>query len=249
MGKFHPRLPSSRATNGSRPAEKSSNCATGSTKSGSPKSSAPQGRSPTTANGYRYYGWQRDEDLDGWWFREWLPGAQDVYLFGDFNGWQRNPLRLDRDRHGVWSAFFPDAMFADRLVHGSLYKIHVHGANGWHDCIPAYAARVVQDERTKDFAAQFLRPQRFDWGEAGRQFDPARNGAPLIYEAHAGMAQEREGVGTFAEFTGRILPAIREAGYNTVQLMAVAEHPTTGRSATTCRVLRPHLAVQHAQRS
>ena len=33
------------------------------------------------ANGYRYYGWQRDEDLDGWWFREWLPGAQDVYLF------------------------------------------------------------------------------------------------------------------------------------------------------------------------
>ena len=180
------------------------------------------------ANGYRYYGWQRDEDLDGWWFREWLPGAQDVYLFGDFNGWQRTRLRLDRDRHGVWSAFFPDAMFADRLVHGSLYKIHVHGANGWHDRIPAYAARVVQDERTKDFAAQFLRPQRFDWGEAEASFDPARNGAPLIYEAHAGMAQEREGVGTFAEFSGRILPAIREAGYNTVQLMAVAEHPYYG---------------------
>ena len=27
------------------------------------------------ANGYRYYGWQRDEDLRGWWFREWLPAA------------------------------------------------------------------------------------------------------------------------------------------------------------------------------
>ena len=25
------------------------------------------------ANGYRYFGWQRDDDLDGWWFREWLP--------------------------------------------------------------------------------------------------------------------------------------------------------------------------------
>ena len=37
------------------------------------------------ANGYRYFGWQRDEALEGWWFREWLPGAQDVYLLGDFN--------------------------------------------------------------------------------------------------------------------------------------------------------------------
>ena len=28
------------------------------------------------ANGYRYFGWQRDEVLDGWWLREWLPGAE-----------------------------------------------------------------------------------------------------------------------------------------------------------------------------
>ena len=45
------------------------------------------------ANGYRYFGWQRDEALEGWWFREWLPGAQDVYLLGDFNGWQRTSLK------------------------------------------------------------------------------------------------------------------------------------------------------------
>ena len=31
------------------------------------------------ANGYRYFGWQWDEALDGWWLREWLPGAHDVY--------------------------------------------------------------------------------------------------------------------------------------------------------------------------
>ncbi len=60
------------------------------------------------ANGYRYFGWQRDETLDGWWLREWLPGAHDVYVFGDFNNWQRTEIRMQRDRHGVWSAFFPD---------------------------------------------------------------------------------------------------------------------------------------------
>ena len=95
------------------------------------------------ANGYRYFGWQRDEVLDGWWLREWLPGAHDVYVFGDFNNWQRTEIRMQRDRHGVWSAFFPTAMYRDRLVHGSLYKLHVHGDNGWLDRIPAYATRVV----------------------------------------------------------------------------------------------------------
>ena len=178
------------------------------------------------ANGYRYYGWQRDEDLRGWWFREWLPAAKDVYLFGDFNGWQRTELRLDKDKSGVWSIFLPDAMYADRLTHGSLYKIHVHGDNGWHDRIPAYATRVVQNDETKDYTAQFWIPQPFDWSDD--RFDIARNGDLLIYEAHVGMAQEREGVGSYCEFTKKILPVIRKDGYNAVQLMAIAEHPYYG---------------------
>ncbi len=178
------------------------------------------------ANGHRYFGWQYDPVLEGWWFREWLPGAYDVYLFGDFNDWQRTELRLDKDTHGVWSIFLPDAMYAHRLRHGSLYKIHVHGRNGWLDRIPAYAARVVQDERTKNFTAQFWAPQPFDW--SGDTFDIARNGQLLIYEAHVGMAQERAGVGTYREFADAILPVIARDGYNTVQLMAVAEHPYYG---------------------
>jgi len=178
------------------------------------------------ANGYRYFGWQYDPTLEGWWFREWLPGARDVFLFGDFNGWQRTQLRLDRGENGVWSAFFPDAMFRDRLTDGSFYKLHVHGDNGWLDRIPAYATRVVQDERTKDFRAQFRLPRPFDWG--GDAFDVRSHADLLIYEAHIGMAQEREGVGTYREFTRKILPVVRRAGYNAVQLMAVAEHPYYG---------------------
>ena len=178
------------------------------------------------ANGYNYYGWQYDGILQGWWFREWLPAAHDVYLFGDFNNWQRTELRLNKDRNGVWSIFLPDAMYADRLTHGSLYKIHVHGNNGWLDRIPAYATRVVQDERTKDYTAQFWIPQPFDWGEDAL-FD-RKNENLLIYEAHVGMAQEKEGVGSYVEFTKKILPKIKRAGYNAVQLMAIAEHPYYG---------------------
>ncbi len=187
---------------------------------------ASSGSISSYANGYNYFGWQYDATLQGWWFREWLPAAHDVYLFGDFNNWQRTELRLQRDRDGVWSIFLPDGMYRDRLTHGSLYKIHVHGHNGWMDRIPAYATRVVQNDETKDFAAQFWIPQPFDWGEDERFSLKGEN--PLIYEAHVGMAQEREGVGTYVEFTRKILPKIKRAGYNAVQLMAIAEHPYYG---------------------
>ena len=189
------------------------------------------------ANGYRWFGFQRDDALAGWWFREWLPEAHDVFLFGDFNGWQRTELRLEKGARGIWSIFLPDAVYADRLTHGSLYKIHVHGRNGWHDRIPAYARRAVQNDETKDFAAQFWNPPPFDWGdvesEDGREASSSTISsearAPLlIYEAHVGMSQEKEGVGTYVEFTENVLPRIAAEGYNTLQLMAVAEHPYYG---------------------
>ena len=167
------------------------------------------------ANGYRYFGWQWDDVLDGWWLREWLPGAHDVYVFGDFNNWQRTEIRMHKDAAGVWSAFFPAAMYRDRLRHGSLYKIHVHGDNGWLDRIPAYARRVVQDDETKNYTAQFWNPaETFDWRDDA--FDASKIGSLLIYEAHVGMAQEREGVGTYREFTEKILPIIKKDGYNAV---------------------------------
>ena len=49
-----------------------------------------------------------------------------------------------------------------------------------------------------------------------------------MYEAHVGMAQDREGVGSFREFRENILPRIVAAGYNTLQLMAIQEHPYYG---------------------
>ena len=179
------------------------------------------------ANGYRYYGWQWDDTLSGWWFREWLPEAYDVFIFGDFNSWQRTQLRLEKDRNGVWSIFLPEAMYGHLLQHGSLYKLHVHGANGWHDRIPAYATRVVQDEETKNYTAQFWNPEKpYKWHD--KKFDASKIGDLLIYEAHVGMAQEEAKVGTYNEFTKNILPRIKEAGYNAVQLMAIAEHPYYG---------------------
>ena len=42
------------------------------------------------------------------------------------------------------------------------------------------------------------------------------------------MAQEKYDVGTYREFTENILPRIKKLGYNTIQVMAIMEHPYYG---------------------
>ncbi|MDL2320717.1 alpha amylase C-terminal domain-containing protein, partial [Alistipes sp. OttesenSCG-928-B03] len=129
--------------------------------------------------------------------------------------------------NGVWSVFMPDAVYAGRLVHGSLVKMWVEGPAGARERIPSYIRRVVQDDDTKDFAGQFWAPpEPFDW--SGDGYDIASARPLLIYEAHVGMAQECEGVGSYLEFAETVLPRIKRLGYNAVQLMAVAEHPYYG---------------------
>lgn len=158
----------------------------------------------------------------GVWYREWAPGAQALFLCGDFNDWDRVAHPMVSDEFGVWSLFVPDGRGGERLVHGSRVKVHVHARNGTLDRIPAYIRRVVFDERTHDPCGVYWHPPAFSW----RHTAPRPDGSPLhIYEAHPGMALEEGRVGTWREFTEQMLPRIVRAGYNAVQLMAVQEHP------------------------
>lgn len=66
----------------------------------------------------------------------------------------------------------------------------------------------------------------YEWRNNG--FDPARIEVPFVYEAHVGMGGEEQRVHTYREFADEVLPRISKLGYNTVQLMAVQEHPYYG---------------------
>lgn len=180
------------------------------------------------ANAHLYYGIHRDHNNSGYWVRDWLPGAKEVAVFGDFNDWQRNQFHLTKDEWGGWSVFISDEQVGGRLKHGSLIKLHIHGANGSYlDRIPTYIRRVVQDENSKDFCGQVWDEVDFDWEEDDYQLSNTIDDL-LIYEAHVGMATEEQRVGTFNEFTQNVLPYVKELGYNTIQLMAIAEHPYYG---------------------
>ncbi len=178
------------------------------------------------ADGYKYFGVNYNSKLKGWYYREWAPKAHQLFLTGDFNNWNKDSHPLKRNDYGVWELFLDEASYKESFVHGSLFKVIVHSDKGEHYRIPAYIKRVVQDEQTKDFSAQLWTPKKYNW--EGDKFKLADIKNPLIYECHIGMAQEKDAVGTYKEFQDQILPRIKNAGYNIIQIMAIAEHPYYG---------------------
>lgn len=176
------------------------------------------------ANAHRYFGLHRLPGRRGWVFREWAPNAKSIALVGDFSDWKEKPeyeLHRLEGSDGVWEITLPPSA----LKHGQLYKMRVKWDGGQGDRIPAYATRVVQDPDTKIFSAQVWNPRPYKW-EVDTFVPDTR--PLLIYECHVGMAQEREGVGTYAEFRDNILPRIAADGYNAIQVMAIQEHPYYG---------------------
>jgi 1,4-alpha-glucan branching enzyme len=174
------------------------------------------------ASGYLYYGLQRTKSE--WVFREWAPNATDIYLIGDFSGWEEQErFRLKRiNEAGDWELRIPLGM----IGHGQHYKMRVKWNGGQGDRIPAWCRRVVQDSNSKIFSAQVWDPAS-EYKFKNKDFKPKRDPL-LIYECHVGMSQEREGVGTYIEFKDNVLPRVKAAGYNCIQVMAIQEHPYYG---------------------
>ena len=172
----------------------------------------------TFANAHRFYGFHRVKE--GWIYREWAPGADQVYLTGDFNDWHWTDTPLARADGGNWEVFLP----GDTLHHGSRVLTIVQNGERLTQHVPLYARRVTQDPTTMSWCCEVWDDEAFPWTDKGFYSDEP----PLIYEAHIGMSAEDYRVSTYREFADNVLPHIKRAGYNTVQLMAVMEHPFYG---------------------
>ncbi len=174
------------------------------------------------AVGHLYYGLHKEKK--NWILREWAPNATKIFLIGHFSDWRpRDEYAFQYMGNGNWELIIP----AGKLKHLDLYKLLMCWEGGSDERIPAWAKRVVQDEQTHVFNAQIWDPpQPYKW--KNKAPGKPRDFVPLIYEAHVGMATEDYKVGTFNEFRKNILPGIKKSGYNTIQLMAVQEHPYYG---------------------
>jgi len=144
------------------------------------------------AMGHYYYGLHRNND--SWVFREWAPNAKSIFIIGVFTNWkEKKEFMMTRiNDMGDWEIFLP----LDSIKHGDLFKLSVYWEGGKGERIPSYANRVVQDEKTKIFNAQVWQPENnYSW--SCNNFNP-RNPAPVIYEAHIGMATSQEKIGNIS---------------------------------------------------
>jgi len=161
---------------------------------------------------------------------EWVPGASYVEVIGDFNDWgARGGWGLEKDDYGTWTG----TLAPGTLVHGARWKLRIHIPDrGFVDRFSAWARQARQEpgnvnydqihwsppaDETYAFHHPRPTPRR---GTDGR---PAVAGL-RIYECHVGMAGEDGRVHTYDEFRINVLPRVIDAGYDTLQIMAIQEH-------------------------
>ncbi len=172
------------------------------------------------AKGHKFFGFHRTKN--GWVYREWAPAADAMFLTGDFNGWSTTSHPLTPLGEGVFEI---ELKGKDALKVGQKVQAIVIYEGQELRRIPLYATRVVQDPETLLFCAELEEPEaEFNWTDA--DFKPQKT--PLIYECHIGMSGEKYGITSYSEFKDNVLPRIKKLGYNTIQIMAIMEHPYYG---------------------
>ena len=175
------------------------------------------------ALGHLYYGLHKI--ASGWVFREWAPGAKKMYLICQATNWQDQAiyeLKPLLGSNGDWELRLPPGT----LKHLDHYKLHVYWKGGDGERLPSYTTYAVQDPKTKQFDAVVWDPPKpYSW-RCHKLIE--RPDEALIYEAHVGMSGDREEVSSYSQFEKEVLPRIKDLGYNTIQLMAIQEHPYYG---------------------
>ena len=161
-------------------------------------------------------------------FAVWAPGAVQVSVIGEFNGWRRdaNPLEL-AGASGIWEGFVPE------IGIGAVYKYAITSKHGGYQ---------VDKADPYGFAAE-IRPQtaskvwdlnKYRWNDAAwlaRRGGVQSMTAPMsIYEVHLGSWRRGEGNRwlTFRELASQLADYAHEQGYTHVELLPVMEHPFDG---------------------
>lgn len=177
---------------------------------------------------YKYYGIhiQHDNSVV---VREWAPGAQALYLTGDFNGWQWEANPFKRLPYGKWELILqPREDGSCPLHHLSEVKIIVRSPSGQLvDRLSPWAKYVVQPPKE---AGQGTNYKQYVWHPPGHSKYHFRNKRPKaprsmrIYECHVGIATDKYEIGSYRNFADNVIPRIARQGYNAIQVMAIMEH-------------------------
>ena len=172
------------------------------------------------ANGYKYFGFHKTDN--GYVYREWAPAAEKMYITGDFNNWNIDSHQMNNSGDGIIEI---EIVVKHTLKPAQQEQAIIHHNGEILRRIPTYATRVVQDNVTYLWCAE-IEDTFADFNWTDDNFVTPK--IPFIYECHIGMSSEEGKVNSYKDFCDNVLPRIKDLGYNTIQIMAIMEHPYYG---------------------
>ena len=167
---------------------------------------------------YKYMGAHIEED--GVVFRTYAPNALKVELVGDFNNWEGTEMKRIED-----GKFFECRV--PNLKEGMLYKYRIYSKNG--DCIEHCDPYGFGMELRPNTASiiRYLNEYKFDDDEWIKNRTDCKDKPLNIYEVHLGSWKKKEGNTwyNYRELEDKLIPYVKEYGYNYIEIMPLSEHP------------------------
>ena len=179
---------------------------------------------------YKYMGVHFDKKKKKYTFRTWAPGADAVYVAGDFDEWKGSIAMTRETDAGIWYAELDTENFGQ----GSMYKFVIE-----RDMRRFYKADpyAFYAELAPGTASVFYDSSEYEWNDAGwMKYRKKSVKEPLysmpmnIYEVHAGSWMLKED-GTFFNYrklARKLASYVKEMGYTHIELMPIMEHPFDG---------------------
>ncbi|KAJ8970066.1 hypothetical protein NQ317_008239 [Molorchus minor] len=157
--------------------------------------------------------------------REWAPGAQQLFLTGEFNGWNRDSHPYKKMEYGKWELILPpNGDGSPAIKHLSEIKITIQTHQGHkEDRLSPYATYVEEPPKDQGtiYKQKLWNPPQDTNSNIQRQTDRRVFGfTNAIKESPLQSIKW----GSYDNFTDNILPRIVKQGYNCIQLMAIMEH-------------------------
>ena len=169
------------------------------------------------------------DGMEGTYFAVWAPNARQVFVIGEFNGWDRSshPLR-SRGQSGIWEGFIPG------VGKGALYKYYL--LSRYHGYRVEKADPLALYSETPSKTASVVWDLDYAWGDQAwmeKQCERNALDAPIsVYEVHLGswrrVPEEGNRSLTYRELAPRLAEYVEQMGFTHVEFLPVMEHPFYG---------------------